>query len=441
MPNIFISYRRADSSAVAGRVYDRLVDAFGRENIFKDVDSIDLGEHYATRLQDEIAKCDVVLVVIGDEWLTLTDGEGRRRIDDPGDPVRIEIEAALARPDNTLIIPTLVEGSRMPETSELPEPIRDLHYLNALNIRNDPDFHRDVDKLIERIRTLFPEVNTVRRRWMIPAGAATLAALTLGAIALFSMLYRDSNGGLALGLGGEIASATAEPSATFTITPTLEAPVALARETIPIKAGPSADYPDIGELRQGAMLDIIGISENGEWYQVLLPDGSRGWVVSAVSFVEELGPLDDVPIGATPTSTHTPTFTPSATPSATRTPSATPTPSATLTPSVTPTPSITPTPSATPRECDDAPKTRLLPGMRAVVSEDDPRPLNLRQRATTESTRIGVIANGKILEILSGPVCADGLAWYEIRDDQGRTGYVAEGEGISYFLTPLYDED
>lgn len=79
--------------------------------------------------------------------------------------------------------------------------------------------------------------------------------------------------------------------------------------------------------------------------------------------------------------------------------------------------------------------------MRAVVSEDDPRPLNLRQRATTESTRIGVIANGEILEILSGPVCADGLAWYEIRDDQGRTGYVAEGEGISYFLTPLYDED
>jgi hypothetical protein len=155
VPRIFISYRRSDSAAVSGRIYDRLCLAFGEPNVFKDVDDIPAGAHYRELLETEVGKCDVLLAIIGAHWLTVTNEQGQRRLDNPHDFVRIEIEAGLKR-QNALVIPLLVDEARMPSPEELPEGLRDLHFRNAAAVRNDPDFNRDVGRLIQTIRDYYP---------------------------------------------------------------------------------------------------------------------------------------------------------------------------------------------------------------------------------------------------------------------------------------------
>ena len=148
-PRIFISYRRADSTDVTGRIYDRLKEHFGKSAIFKDVDSIPPGVDFKEHLEKAVGKCKVFLVVIGDRWLEAKDEKRRNRLQDPDDFVRIEIESALNR--NILIIPLLVRGASMPAEQKLPPSLRKLVYRNGISIRPDPDFHGDIDRLIEAI--------------------------------------------------------------------------------------------------------------------------------------------------------------------------------------------------------------------------------------------------------------------------------------------------
>lgn len=153
MPLIFISYRRADSAAAAGRLYDRLILAFGENCVFKDVDAIPAGANYRYTLENAVTSCDVMLAVIGKEWLTI-EGGGRRRLDDPNDFVRIEVETGLKR-DDVLVIPVLVNDAAMPGPDELPDSLRELHYRSAAVVRNDPDFNRDIARLIATIQYQF----------------------------------------------------------------------------------------------------------------------------------------------------------------------------------------------------------------------------------------------------------------------------------------------
>ena len=155
MPRVFISYRRSDSAAVSGRIYDRLCVAFGEKAVFKDVDVIPAGANYPTLLNEAIARCDVLLAIIGSHWITTVESNGQRRLDNPDDFVRIEIEAALKR-ESVLIIPVLVDDAAMPSTSDLPDILRPLYYRNAAIVRNDPDFNRDIARLITTIRDHFP---------------------------------------------------------------------------------------------------------------------------------------------------------------------------------------------------------------------------------------------------------------------------------------------
>ena len=148
-PKIFISYRRADSADVVGRIYDRLIQQFGKSAIFKDVDSIPPGVDFKEHLEKAVARCKVFLAVIGDSWLDVTDSKQRSRLQDPSDFVRIEIESALNR--NILVIPLLVRGSIMPGEKKLPPSLRKLVYRNAISIRSDPDFNGDMDRLIDAI--------------------------------------------------------------------------------------------------------------------------------------------------------------------------------------------------------------------------------------------------------------------------------------------------
>lgn len=156
MPKLFISYRRADSRHPAGRLYDRLAQTFGRDNVFKDVDNITPGSDFRGAIIENVSRCDVVLVLIGASWLTVTDDKGVRRLDNPGDFVRIEVETALVR-DSCLVIPLLVNNAGMPGADDLPVSLRELAFKHAVPIRDDPDFHNDVDRLIESLKRRFPD--------------------------------------------------------------------------------------------------------------------------------------------------------------------------------------------------------------------------------------------------------------------------------------------
>ncbi len=154
MLKIFISYRRADSRKDAGRMYDRLAEAFGKENIFKDVDSIPLGKDFRGVLREAVAQCDVQLVIIGKQWLNIIGEDGTRRLENPGDFVRIEVESALQR-DGCLVIPVLVDNAPMPNANDLPLDMRELAFKNATVVRDDPDFHNDVSRIIRDLQTQY----------------------------------------------------------------------------------------------------------------------------------------------------------------------------------------------------------------------------------------------------------------------------------------------
>jgi WD40 repeat protein len=156
MVKIFISYRRADSRKDAARIYDRLVEAFGKENIFKDVDNIPIGSDFRGVLREAVAACDVQLVVIGRQWLDITDENGKRRLDNPIDFVRIEVESALQR-DRCLVVPVLVDHATMPAADRLPLDLRELAFKNATVVRDDPDFHHDVTRIIDALRQRYGE--------------------------------------------------------------------------------------------------------------------------------------------------------------------------------------------------------------------------------------------------------------------------------------------
>ncbi|MBV8224161.1 MAG: toll/interleukin-1 receptor domain-containing protein, partial [Verrucomicrobia bacterium] len=94
---IFISYRREDSSASAGRIYDRLSGSFPSNRIFNDVDNIAPGVDFVTAIEKSIGSCDVLISVVGKRWLSVTDEDGKRRLDDTDDFVRLEIATALKR--------------------------------------------------------------------------------------------------------------------------------------------------------------------------------------------------------------------------------------------------------------------------------------------------------------------------------------------------------
>jgi hypothetical protein len=149
---IFISYRRADSIEVCGRIYDRLAARFGSKDVFRDVINIPAGTNFATFIDRELAQCAVTLVIIGKQWASITNEDGKRRLEDPEDLVRIEVETAL-KSDKMLVIPLLIGGAKMPKSSDLPESLQGLTMLNAMEIRHDPDFHKDLNRLIEAIET------------------------------------------------------------------------------------------------------------------------------------------------------------------------------------------------------------------------------------------------------------------------------------------------
>jgi len=219
LPRIFISYRREETAYPAGWLFDRLGDRFGDDQVFKDVDSIDPGDDFVQRITTAVGSCDVLLALIGDEWLTITGDDGRRRLENSDDFVRVEIEAALAR--GVRVIPVLVDGATMPDAEELPPSLAALARRQALEL-SPTRFEFDTDRLLAVLEKADPDgehpaaVSGERRadesasravdrsdasgrrlakQALISVGIAVAAALALGT--LLVVLFRPSSDSVA----------------------------------------------------------------------------------------------------------------------------------------------------------------------------------------------------------------------------------------------------
>ena len=132
MRAIFISYRREDAEGQAGRLFEDLVKLFGEESVFMDVAAIEPGRDFRKAIDEQVASCGVLLALMGRSWLDARDQDGRRRLDDPLDFVRLETVAALKR--DIPVVPVLVQGASMPRADQLPEDLANLAYRNAIEL-------------------------------------------------------------------------------------------------------------------------------------------------------------------------------------------------------------------------------------------------------------------------------------------------------------------
>ena len=159
---IFLSYRREDAAGFALALFGRLEQSFPSERLFMDVEGgIGAGQDFVRVIEDEVSLCDVMLVLIGPDWLTVTDEAGRRRLENPEDFVRIEVESALKF--GKRVIPVLVHKTEMPRADALPEPLKALARRNAVGLTQER-FKADAQGLIKALEDALAEVEDARRQ-------------------------------------------------------------------------------------------------------------------------------------------------------------------------------------------------------------------------------------------------------------------------------------
>lgn len=198
MPTTFISYRRDDAAGYAGRLHEALENRLGRDQVFRDVDTLEPGQDFVEAIESRLAECRVFLAMIGREWLDARDADGHRRLDQPHDYVRLEIVNALERRD-VRVIPVLIEGASMPPIESLPEPVRPLARKQAVHLRDDAWDH-DVDRLVSAIADATPSATRPSSSPpAIPVPSPSLprnmkigAAIVVVAILAFYALRRES---------------------------------------------------------------------------------------------------------------------------------------------------------------------------------------------------------------------------------------------------------
>jgi hypothetical protein len=159
--SVFISYRREDSREITGRICDRLNNEFGKQAIFRDVDSIPAGVDFRKHISKTIDQCSMLVAIIGDKWLNAKNKKGERRLDLANDHLRVEIETALKK--EIPVIPVLVKNGAMPDEDDLPESLKSLAYRNAIPIPEEPFFHNGVDLLIKEMAKSFSPGDPVRQ--------------------------------------------------------------------------------------------------------------------------------------------------------------------------------------------------------------------------------------------------------------------------------------
>lgn len=259
---IFINYRREDSRADAGRLYDRL-HALYPARIFRDVGSLEPGVEWREAIEKVLGDSDACLVVIGKNWLTITDSSGRRRLDDPRDVVRQELQTALK--SGMRVFPLLVGGAKMPPEEDLPDDLQSLARRNALEI-SEQDWNEDFDKLVRALERALG--------WSAPkpakSGSRAAVFAIVGGVAVLLVIgivvALMSNAPATKQAEREHQQAAAEPGPVKTVSP----------EVIP---GPAVSPPhkveappaDVTPKRQGPKVDSVTKAEAAVVPTVITP--------------------------------------------------------------------------------------------------------------------------------------------------------------------------
>ena len=338
MTRIFISYRRADSRLVTNRIYDRLVIAFGREDIFKDVDDIPPGRDFRDVLREATASCEVMLVVIGPEWLDIREASDpdARRLDNPEDFVRLEVETGLQR-DDIRLIPLLVEGAHMPGADELPTSLRELAFYNAFTIQDDPHFHRNMDSLINILQGDLPRQRSVRPWWI--GAVVTLVILSIAAAILVPSLFNRPPSEQTKTPTNDVAALelTTEPPPTATdAPPSTPSQTATDVPSVPTLTRTPSDTPDFEALaltfdanltetqaaiyQQETVTQRVALTATAtQWTKTPTPDLTLEFINflterAAATQTQESGDQTATAASWTDTPTPTPTNTPTSTP-------------------------------------------------------------------------------------------------------------------------------
>jgi len=170
---IFVSYRRSDSEGEAGRLFDDLVSHFGEQMVFMDVAGIEAGRDFRKAIEESVAGCGVLLVIMGPSWATAKDETGRLRLEDPNDFVREEVASALRR--DIPVVPVLVRGAKMPRAEQLPESVKDLAFRNAVELTH-ARWKSDIQLFIESLRRSLGSSGEVKSAAQRPSGQTAAAA-------------------------------------------------------------------------------------------------------------------------------------------------------------------------------------------------------------------------------------------------------------------------
>ena len=253
MGSVFISYRREDTEGQARALFQDLVARLGRDSVFMDVDSIGLGRDFRAVLQERLATCDVMLALIGRDWVDGKDKSGRRRLDNPGDFVRIEIAAALKR--NIPVTPLLLHGAQMPTAEQLPEDLSDLPYRNGFELSHNR-WDSDVQELFKRLglatrndapsgaksESAAPTPQPAKKPWLAIAGASVVAiAVAVGGFLYYEKISQEK---LKAEIEARLAGAKTEASKLGAETESPKANVAAGKGTLPDEA-PKAAAPSL----------------------------------------------------------------------------------------------------------------------------------------------------------------------------------------------------
>jgi hypothetical protein len=214
MGKIFISYRRNDARADARSIYQHLQTVFGSRNLFMDVDTIEKGRDFRTVLEEHLAECHVMLVIIGHHWL-----DGDNRLGEPGDFVRMEIVTALKR--GVAVVPVLVDGAPMPQDRLLPDDLKPLLFRQAAKVSHE-GFATDMEGLERDLKRIFR--GPASRRWTRPVMAASALALVVaGAFAWGKMrgppvaAVPEVKRAVVPVVAAPVSSLAADPAAAFNI--------------------------------------------------------------------------------------------------------------------------------------------------------------------------------------------------------------------------------
>jgi hypothetical protein len=260
---IFISYRRDDTEGEAGRLFDDLTEAFGENAIFMDVDGIAPGMDFRKAIDENVSGCGILLAVIGRTWASLTTSDGHRRLDEPGDFVRLEIATALQR--GIAVVPVLVHGAQMPRPDDLPDNLKDLAYRNGVEISH-ARWNSDVKLLVQALQHYVApgsasDTHTVhaavpvqlpapaapapeppdaapRRSHLIGIAAGVAAVIFLGIGGFLYLHGRNAAGPPADGAGATTGQTTSEP-------PVPVSPVSTSAPTSGGTAGGETTQPDM----------------------------------------------------------------------------------------------------------------------------------------------------------------------------------------------------